>query len=285
MIDASADAATYRQAAQENRQDPLRDGSTLVLPHYGQVVMTGDLHGHARNLERIRTFCNLEHSGARHVILHEIIHEDLGFSAAPDLSHRVLLQAARWKCEFPDQVHFLQSNHELAQLLGQEISKGGRIVTVDFAYGVEQTYGQAGGRAVMEAILDFLGSFPLAARTANRVFLSHSLPGLRELATFDPAVLTREPSEVDFLEGGSAYSLVWGRRQTPEVLEHLARVLDADLFVCGHQPQETGYEVVGQRMLIIASDHNHGVFVPIDLSRRLTMDELVRAVRPLASIA
>ena len=39
------------------------------------------------------------------------------------------------------------------------------------------------------------------------------------------------------------------------------------------------------RLLIIASDHNHGVFVPIDLRRTLTMSDLLKATRPLAAIA
>ena len=39
----------------------------------------------------------------------------------------VLLATARWKCSYPDQVHFLLSNHELAQVTGHEISKNGRI--------------------------------------------------------------------------------------------------------------------------------------------------------------
>lgn len=284
-VAAAAAAATYRQAARENLADPLRSGSLLQLPNYGQVVMTGDLHGHVRNLQRIMTYCDLEHSGARHVFLHEMIHEDLGFSVAPDLSHLVLLDAARWKCEYPDQVHFLQSNHELAQLLGQEISKGGRIVTVDFSQGVERTYGIDAGQDVLDAILEFLASYPLAARTPHRVLLSHSLPGVREMVTFDSTVLDRVPRREDLLEGGSAYALVWGRRQNADVLDRLSRMLDVDLFICGHQPQESGYEVVAERMLIVASDHNHGVFVPFDLSKPVTMPDLVRAVRPLASIA
>ena len=31
----------YLRAAEENRSDSLRKGSTLHLPKYGQVVMTG----------------------------------------------------------------------------------------------------------------------------------------------------------------------------------------------------------------------------------------------------
>lgn len=282
---AAADAATYRQAARENRKDPLLAGSLLEFPNYGQVVMTGDLHGHRRNLERLITYCDLERAGARHVILHELIHGDPEASVGADRSHELLLEAARWKCEFPDQVHFLMGNHELAQLTGREISKAGRILTTDFACGIEDAYGEPAWRNVLAAIVDFLSSFALAGRTANRIFLSHSLPGARELDSFDPSVLERPLTPEDLIESGSAYALAWGRRQSPDVLSKLSETLGVNLFICGHQPQETGYQVIDGRLLIIASDHNHGVFVPFDLSKKLTMSDLLRVMRPLASIA
>ena len=61
-------------------------------------------------------------------------------------------------------------------------------------------------------------------------------------------------------------------------------VLDVDFFICGHQPQETGYDVLHDRMIILASDHNHGVFLPLDLSKPVTIESLTRNIRPFASV-
>jgi hypothetical protein len=284
MADPTAHARIYREAAELNRQDPLLRGSILEFPDYGQLVMTGDLHGHQRNLERIQSYCDLEHAPARHVILHEIIHAELETFVSSDMSHLVLLQAARWKREFPDQVHFLQGNHELSQITRHEISKGGRIVTKDFIRGVEASYSD-GAEDVYAAILEFISTFALAGRTANRIFLSHSLPGHRDLDRFDTSIFSQSLGELDLSERGSVYPLVWGRYQTADVLDALAKLLDADLFICGHQPQEDGYEVRHGRMIIIASDHNHGVFLPFDLKKPYSVDDLIRSMRPVASVA
>jgi len=284
MSDASEAVRFLREAARLNREDPLLEGSVLHLPDYGQLVMTGDLHGHRRNFEKLRKFCELDRWPMRHVILHELIHEEPVSFNDPDRSHELLLAAARWKCAFPEQVHFLQSNHELSQLTGHEITKGGRIVTRDFEAGVVQAY-NAGAADVLEAIGELIGSYALAGRTRNRVFLSHSLPGPRHMDEFDVSALDR-PTTMDDLHGrGTAYAMVWGRYQTPELLRTLGEALDVDFFICGHQPQEEGFEVVHDRMIILASDHNHGVFLPMDLRRRLTLFDLTRLIRPFAAIA
>ena len=284
MTDPARAVDTFLQAAELNRTDPLRSGSLLEFPDYGQLVMTGDLHGHRRNFERLQRYCNLEHFGPRHIVLHEIIHEELSLEVARDDSHEILLEAARWKIDYPDQVHFLMGNHDIAQLTGSEITKNGRIVTVDFEESVHVAFGQHGSE-VLEAMRSFLYSLPLAGRTPNRVFLSHSLPNPRDLPSFDVSVLARVPTTDDLMERGSAHLLVWGRYQTEEELRALRDLLDADFFLCGHQPQESGFDILHDCLIILASDHNHGVFLPIDLSRPATIESITRNIRPLAAIA
>ncbi|MCH7526325.1 MAG: metallophosphoesterase [Planctomycetes bacterium] len=280
---AAKDAAVFLEAARLNQEDPLRKGSLLRAPKYGQFVMTGDIHGHERNFERLKKFADLRHAPGRHVLLHELIHSEPTPLDAADTSHRVMLDAARWKIEFPDQVHFIQSNHELSQLTGKQISKGGRIVNFDFERSLAVDYGDD-ARLVLDALTTHIASFPLAVRTENRIFLSHSLPNARDLPYFDPSVLNRTLQSEDLCEGGDAYLLVWGRQHTPELLEQLAKGFDVDLFICGHQPQEDGYEVVHDRLIILASDHNHGVFLPFDLRKSYTVQDLARLIRPFAAI-
>ncbi len=266
-----------------NLEDPVRTGSLLSFPPYGQVVATGDLHGHRRNFTKLVKYCGLEGAPGRLVLLQELIHGEPEGLHQPDRSHELLLDAARWKCQFPDQVFFLQSNHEVSQLLGRGILKGGRGVLEDFAAGLEAAYG-AEAPQVMEAIGVFIESLPLAARTPHRIFLSHSLPSDREMDGFDPGVLNRRVTRAE-LDGGPASRFLWGRRHSSALLERLAEMLEADLFVVGHQPEPTGYRVADRRLLILSSDHNHGVFLPIDLSKPASMDDLVKNIRPIAAIA
>jgi hypothetical protein len=270
------------EAAGHNREDPNRHGSLLTFGSAGQVVMTGDLHGHVRNFEKLQRFCALERNPGRSVILHELIHEEPEPPDGPDFSIDLLVRAAEWKCAHPDNVYFLQSNHELSQLRRHEISKGGRCVLADFIRGVEQRSGDAAAD-VLAAADDFMGSLALAGRTASGIFLAHSLPDALWAGQFDAGVFDRVPTEADLDPGGAAYTLVWGRYQTPEVVEAFAKQLGVEVFVVGHTPQDFGHQRIG-RMLILASDHAHGVFLPIDLSRRYTVEELEANVRKFVSV-
>ena len=65
----------------------------------------------------------------------------------------------------------------------------------------------------------------------------------------------------------------------------MAEMLDADIFILGHQRQEQGYCLAGANLIIIASDHDHGCILPIELAKSYTVEELIDLITPLASIA
>lgn len=282
--DAEKAIEAFDHAAEHNLRESFRDGSVVRLPGYGQAVMTGDLHGHKKNFEKLEKYAMLDRVSARHVILHEVVHSELD-SRFVDHSHELLLRVAQYKCQFPEQVHFLQSNHELAQLTGYPIAKNGRAVIEDFNNSVELAYGSSRAADILAAINRFIASFPLAVVTENRIWMSHSLPNSYDMQDFDPSIFKRPTTMEDLQKNGSVFNLVWGRRHNREHIDKLAEMLDVDTFITGHQPQEMGFTLMFDRLIILASDHNHGTFLPFDLSKRHTAEELVRNIRKFVAIA
>lgn len=269
-----------KQATKLNRDDPYLQGCVLMLPDYGQVVMTGDFHGHQRNFEKLQRFCRLDQTPIRHVMLHELIHAEPVNPQEPDMSHRLLLAAVEWKMQFPDQVHFLQSNHDLAQLNSNPITKGGRSALDQFCRGIAQTYADD-AELVLRAIGEFITSLPLAGKTANRVFLSHAMPDVDQ---FDPSLLAQPVGQLDLSRSGPVHKFVWGRVRSAEQLERLAGLLDVNCFIVGHEPQEDGYALLHDRAIVLASDHNHGVFLPFDLKKPQSPAELARRIRKFVAV-
>lgn len=281
--DAQSAIETIREAATLIREDPNRNGSLLSFGLAGQLVVTGDMHGNLRNFDKLERYCQLDRNPARSVILHELIHAEVDMPGKLDLSIDLLVRAAKWKVDHPDNVYFLQSNHEMAQWRRQEITKGGRSVLHDFEAGIAHRYGKRADE-VLDAVNAYIAALPLAARTANGFFVCHSLPDPLLMEGFDLSVFEREPTLADTSPGGAAYALVWGRFHSPQAVDYFAHRLRVEYFLCGHTPQEFGYTIVGGRLIILASDHNHGAFLPLDLGKKHTIDELQWTIRKFVGV-
>ena len=56
------------KAAELNYSDKLRQGNIIELPPKGRLIVTGDLHGHRKNFERIIAFADLASNPETHLI-------------------------------------------------------------------------------------------------------------------------------------------------------------------------------------------------------------------------
>ena len=284
---AASVTAYLHRAAELNLDQPQRQGASIFLPDAGRLVVTGDLHDHGPNLQRIIKLADLDATGPRtkakhHLILHEVIHgENLLHDA--DLSIRTLARVAELKVRYPPQVHLLQSNHELAQHLRELILKDSVSSVEAFDEGLSYLYGDA-AEDVAAAVDAYVLSLALCVRCANGVFVAHSLPAPRRIEFFDPTVIDRVPTEEDLAHKGSAYDMVWGRYHNRTITEELAKAWDAACFVLGHQPAEMGYELLADNAIILASDHGHGQALVLDLAESYTRDQLVDRLVPLNSV-
>lgn len=274
--DAASVAAVLHHCAASLRDHPLRRGASIHLPAEGRLTVTGDLHDNGFNLERVRRVAQLNASPDHHLILHEVIHGDNLVNGA-DLSIRTLAQVADLHNRFPTQVHLLQSNHELAQYLGEGIQKDGLAVVEAFDHGLSDLYGDA-AEDVAEAVRAYVRGLPLCVRVAPPagealgLFVSHSLPAPRRIEPFDKTVIDRDLDDADLQPRGSAYDMVWGRHHNRKILDELADAWGVSCFLLGHQPAELGWETVAGRALVLASDHQNGVAVPLDLGRAWTIE-------------
>lgn len=269
--------------AKLNRSCRYRVGNLIELPSNGRVLVAGDLHGHLRNFERIMKLADLPNRSDTHVVLQEIIHGGPEDDFGGCLSYRLLLEALSWKIRFPDQVHFVLGNHDTAVVSNSSVLKAGKEMNRSMRDAMRRDYGDEYDN-VSNSLSDYLMSQPLAVRCANRIWISHSLPPDMAIENFDLSIFNR-PYTLDDIERPNAiYQLTWGRRQSSETLAAMARMLDVDVFVLGHQPQEQGWAQVGDNTLILASEHSFGCVLFFNLSQSYTLETLTRNIIPLAEI-
>ena len=267
-----------------NSADKYRRDNLICLPADGSLIVTGDLHGHLRNFERIVAHADLENNPKRHLILQEIIHGGPEDALGGCLSYKLLFDIIRYKLTFPDRVHIIMGNHDTAFINRSEVMKDGREMNRAMCLAMKREFGEAAADIEL-ATRQYLFSQPLAARCDNRIWMSHSLPADRLIEKFDPEILNRQLKINDIVRPGSAYLLTWGRKHSQGLLDNLAKTFDTDIFILGHQPQEQGWCQAGKNLLILASNHNHGCLLSIDLAKSYSIEQLIESIVPLASVS
>lgn len=274
----------FRRGVESNWKDLYRRGNLICLPDSGRVIVSGDLHGHRRNFEKVVRRADLEHHPENHVIFQEVIHGGPEDDWGGCLSYRLLMDVIRFKICYPNQVHILLGNHDTAVISDGQVLKSGREMNLAMKNAMKRHY-RDHYEEVVKVLTEYLISQPLAVRCENRIWISHSLPADNCFESFDSGIFHRNYTVEDVQRPNSVYLLTWGRRHSQRVLDRLAILLDVDLFILGHQPQDNGWSKAGANCLIIASEHNHGCLLDLDLSETYTIDQLIKRIVPIASIA
>jgi hypothetical protein len=266
---------TLALAAAAFRRTPGRTGRVVTLADAADVLVGGDLHGHLSNFQALMKKADLAAHPRRHLVLQEVVHSPFRYPNGGDKSHQLLDLVAALTCQFPGRVHFLPGNHELAQLSGRVIQKGDDLHNELFVRGVAAAYRER-ANDVYAAYLDLIAAAPLAVRTANRVFVSHSLPSALRMDNFRYEDLLRDTRPEDLDLHGPVYALVWGRDTRPENVEAFLAKVDADLLVTGHVPLDSGFAAPNHRQLIVDCLGTPAGYCLFPADRPLTHAELVK---------
>ncbi len=274
--------AVLRSATQCLLEFTGRNGCTHHLPSTGQLLVSGDLHDNPFHLAKIINLANLD-IPTNHVVLQELIHS-AGDTESHDLSYRMLVRVASLVAAFPSQVHPILANHELSQATGRPITKGGGELVQKFSLGVQQVFGKQ-TKQVLDALDTFILAMPLAVQTESGLMCLHSLPNELQMEDFDVDILHREFKAKDLqAPGGSAYLLVWGRQYTPEQVDGLAKQWGVKLFCLGHAWVPSGIDMAMPNVLLINSDHNNGVVLPIQLDNIQNAGRTMQSAIQLMSV-
>jgi len=321
MRDPGAVIDALRRGALANRTAPCRRSSIDIIEvspdqagtPAATLIATGDLHDNPLHLARLVRAAGMDPENptydiphpTSHLTLHELIHGDRLINGL-DYSYRVLVRAAVLKSTYPDYVHTLLANHEIAQLVGSVVVKDGVKCNEAFDEALAATFPEdADLAAVKAAINDFISSMPLALRIRRKgasdspshrltvspshatgdILCSHSLPAPQLMSRFDPPVLERDLTPDDFLpRTGSAYLMTWCRDLVTDHLNALAHRWNTSLFILGHEKAEQGSLVLAPNAIILNSDHAQGVYARLDLTKVSTAQDVADACVPLNEI-
>lgn len=278
MPDPQKILAAVRKATELARATPGRKGAVIEVPASDDLMVVGDLHGNLPAFRGALGVAALDRHPKRHLVLQELVHEiTKDDNAWPDRSHRLVDLVAALKCQYPDRVHLILGNHELSELTGRSIEKNGQELNTRFRHGLELSYG-ARAESIYQAYRQLFAALPLALRTPNRVFVCHTLPDAGALDQLDLGLLHADHWPQESLErGGTIYALTWGRDTTPETADRFAAMVDADLFITGHQPCDEGFRQANHRQIIVDGTNPYPAYCVFPTQTSVSIESLLRS--------
>ncbi len=244
-------------------------------------MITGDIHGHRRNFNLIRRAAALDRHARRHLVLQEICHGGPSYwQNGGCMSHAILEDVAAMKVAYPDRVHFLLGNHELAEMTDYPIQKNRVLLNLMFRLGLQQMYGPA-AEQVREALLRFLWTCPLAIWLPHGVLVAHSLPEATDKRGFDPAVLDRPLDQADGAEQADVFRMLWGRDYRRENAKAFAGLLGARLLITGHEPCREGFVAPNDLQVVLDCCGDKAAYALLPVGPVLSHAEIMERVEVL----
>jgi hypothetical protein len=288
MFDPQKFLSTIRRATGLFRATRGRTGGIVTLDsaNVDEVMVVGDLHGNTPAFQRVLEEAALGRRPLRHLVLQELIHGPRMYPGdRGDKSHQLVDLVCALKCQYSDRVHLILGNHELSEITGRSIGKNGVALNALFRQGIDTKYGALGDE-FYAAYLELFAALPLAVRTPNRVFICHTIPDGYELDSLDLGVFALDnwPPEA-MKRHGAVYALTWGRDTETDTADRFATMVDADLFITGHQPCDEGFRLANVRQLIVDGTAPNPSYCLFSARGPVTIQALVAGVRTLPMYA
>ncbi len=252
-----------------------RCNSKLVnLSGKGKALIVTDLHGNFIDYERYLSLWEDYYDYL--VITGDFIH---GMDGINDASLDILDSIMEY-CHDYTGFHVLLGNHEWAHITGLSIFKDARNQKLDFEKNLQKKYGRK-WEVKLEEYKEFFRKLPLAVRTSNDVFISHTGPS-EEIRNLEEVNIIANPG----YRGNSRLSgLLWTRpdNTTEKVLNRFLRNVSCRFSIVGHTIVD-GFETLYDKQLIVSSSYSLGrnAYVALNLEKELnTIEDLTGMIKYL----
>ena len=276
---------TFEKAAEASFATAGRVGTVVELAttNAEDVMITADLHGHRRHFNSIRRVADLSNRPGRHLILQEVCHGGPSYpNTGGCMSHMMLEDVAKLKVDYPERVHFILSNHELAELTDYPILKNQKMLNLMFRFGMQEMYGPATDK-VREALMKFLRSCPIAVRIENGVFVCHTVPDKVDQRDWDSTILERQLVDEDLQENSDLFAMVWGRDFRQENADAFAKIVEAEVLIHGHEPAPEGFATPNSRQVILDCCGDTACYAVLKVGVDWTQAKVVEQIKHLST--
>jgi serine/threonine-protein phosphatase PP1 catalytic subunit len=236
------------------------EGDLVTLPSQGRAMVVTDLHGNLEDFNKVTTLWGKCLNRKCHLILTgDFIH---AMGRANDHSIDIIEEVQYYAAKY-DTFHPLLGNHEWATITNILIYKGGVNQNLNFEQLLRETFPDA-WKEKLEEYINFFQTLPVAVRTENGVFISHSGPA--NVQNLDDI---KNLTGNGYLDNQPLYDLLWRREANKKDVNQFLEKVDCRALVVGHTPVN-GYKLKGN-LLIVSSSYGKGkkAYLELDLEKKI----------------
>ncbi|AXV39171.1 metallophosphoesterase [Methanobacterium sp. BAmetb5] len=239
-------------------------GDVIKLPRRGLAVLASDLHGNLKDFHKLlQIWKNIPVKDKYLIFTGDFIHAMGTKEADKSLE---LLEEIHLDCKKYPGFHLLLGNHEWATITGNPVYKGGVNQSLIFEKLLKDKYGSQ-WKVKLDEYTSFFKKLPVAVKTSNGVFISHSGPPENVRSLQQIMNITRR----GYSANQSLFELLWRRypEYSKQDVDQFLEAVGCQAMMVGHTPVD-GYKLYGNQ-LIISSSYTKGrkVYVELDLEKKI----------------
>lgn len=239
-------------------------GSLVELPKKGKALIITDIHGNLKDFNKLMDIWkNFKKEDNHLVLIGDFIH---AIDQVNDKSLEIL-ESVKSNFEKDSNFHVLLGNHEWSVITSVTIYKKGENLNSKFEILLKKKFQNRWQDKVKE-YQNFLRKLPIAIKTGNKVFISHSGPA-KEISSIEDVI---NITDAGYLNNRKLVELLWNRygdyKNTD--IDSFLKNVGCKAMIVGHTPVD-GAELIGDKLLILSSSLSRGnkAYLILDLEEKI----------------
>ncbi|GAB6055151.1 metallophosphoesterase [Methanobacterium movens] len=236
----------------------------MELSGKGHVLIITDIHGNWSDFNKfINIWDDFKGNNNHLVITGDFIHS---MGLVEDKSIEVLEQI-QYQFESDQNFHVLLGNHEWSLISSVVLFKNRENLSFKFENLLKKRF-PGSWKEKLEIYIKFFKKLPVAVKTNNKVFISHSGPS-KNIKSIEDII---NISDSGYVENKILEEFLWNRYGDYNLtdIDNFLKKVDCRAMVVGHTPVD-GAKLVGKKQLIISSSYTGGskAYLILDLEKKI----------------
>lgn len=239
------------------------NGSLVELPKKGKALIITDLHGNLEDYDSFMQIWDDFKDNSNQLIITGDFIQNRG---EKDQTVEIL-ESIMYNFENNDNFHVLLGNHEWSIITGSAVFKAGENLSVKFENLLNGKFGDK-YQQKLEIYKEFFKKLPIAAKTMNKVFISHAGPPTTVHSIND--IINMKNS--GYSDNKQLFEILWNRCEnySKDDVNSFLKNVGCNAMIVGHTPVD-GTKLVCKNQLIVSSSYSAGkkAYIELDLEKEI----------------